>query len=106
MFTVGLKKAFSFQLPIWLKTIMLLAQDSEQYSAQITFHSIINRCDMWKMKMYVYLFLFIIIAMPFLFFPLLYMLFRISELDMYVFVISYPKGKMTMKIRAAILLQD
>lgn len=56
--------------------------------------------------MYVYLFLFIIIAMPFLFFPLLYMLFRISELDMYVFVISYPKGKMTMKIRAAILLQD
>lgn len=39
-------------------------------------------------------------------FPLLYMIFRIFELDMYVFVISYPKGKMTMKIRAAILLQD
>lgn len=39
-------------------------------------------------------------------FPLLYMLFRIFGLDIYVFVISYPKGKMTMKIRAAILLQD
>lgn len=37
---------------------------------------------------------------------LLYMLFRIFGLDTYVFVIFYPKGKMTMKIRAAILLQD
>lgn len=39
-------------------------------------------------------------------FPLLYMLSWIFGLDIYVFVISYPKGKMTMKIRAAILLQD
>lgn len=34
------------------------------------------------------------------------MLFRIFGFDTYVSVISYPKGKMTTKIGADILLQD
>lgn len=62
---------------------------------------------MWEMKMYGSLNLLIIIVMPFLGFPFsnYNAVFTIFQLDFYVFVISYPKGKMTMKIRAAILLQ-